>query len=123
MASPVTDRPCVGLDEESELAGSTHQRRVAPPSDPGGSVAELNEPVRWDAIRLSLEFEGFELLDPDGVAHEPVRLATEQNLAGRGRLFESGRNVHGVARDKALTIDAFTGDHLAGIHPCAHGDS
>ena len=52
---------------------------------------------------------------------EPAGHAADEDLAGRGRLLEPGRDIHGVAADGvvALLRAGRAADDLAGVHPDA----
>jgi hypothetical protein len=90
---------CVGKSafEELMLLRPPDHRRVEMTCVPFGSLEHAHEAVGSDAFRLALQLECFDGLDLDRVLDQAICGIAEQNLAGRGRLLQAGRDVHRVA--------------------------
>ena len=67
-------------------------------------------------LRLALGRDRIGRLRPDRVAGQPIGLRTDQDLAGRGRLLETGGGVDGVAGHERLPGRGIARDDLAGVH-------
>jgi hypothetical protein len=64
---------------------------------------------------LAFDLERGYLLDTNGVPHEALRLAADQNLARARRLLEPLGDVNGVAGHEPLTGCGVARDDLAGV--------
>ena len=82
-----------------------------------------DEPVGRHRLGLALEPERRQRLDGDRVAHEPVRLAAQEDLAGLRRLLQPRRQVHRVAHREALRPSRAAGDDFTRVDPGAGDES
>ena len=80
-----------------------------------------DQPERRHRLLLPLQGEGVHGLDLHGVLHQPVGGIAEQDLAGRGSLFQPRGDVHRVAGDEALPGRRVAGHDLAGVHADPRG--
>ena len=73
----------------------------------------LEETERVHRLRLPLQCERLDGLDPNGIAHEQPRLGADQCLARGSCLLEACGDVDRVAGDERLALAA--DDDLAGV--------
>ena len=73
-------------------------------------------------LGLSWECERRERLGAHRVDDEPLRLCSDQDLAGAGRLLEPRRDVDGIAGRELLCGARVAGDDFAGVHARARLD-
>ena len=108
--------------QHRELALPPHQRRRGPRDARGAVAWNLEQSKGSDRLAFALDHETIERLGSNHVAHEPVCVASQEDLARLRRLLQAGRDVHRVAGDQPLAGDWVAGDHLTGVHPGAHLD-
>ena len=71
-----------------------------------------------DRFRAALQRHLFQRREGEGIGAEPAGHASDEDLAGRGRLLEPGRDVHGIAADGVVALLRTGGaaHDLAGVH-------
>ena len=102
---PETARSKACWSASSSRSPSDH-RRIEAATVPLGPRGDVAQPVRDDRLRLALELDRLGRADLDRVAHELVRRAADDDLAGRGGGLEPGGDVDGVADDDRLARPA-----------------
>jgi len=80
------------------------------------ALRAVEQAERAHGPALALQVERRYRLEPRVVAHEPVRLAAHQDLAGRGGLLETRRDVQRVADEQVGGLRRVDHD-LAGVDP------
>ena len=100
-----------------DLLVAAHQRRLLGAAlRDGGRVADGDQPVGRDALRLALELERLDGLDLDLAAHQAVGEVADEDLVRGRRLLQPGRDVDRVAgRQPLLRVGVDVGDDLAGV--------
>jgi hypothetical protein len=84
-----------------------HARELGAPADErdveaGCGREDADQAERVHCVGLSFQRQRLARLGADGATAQTMRRLAEQNLAGRGRLLEPRRDVHGVARDERV---------------------
>ena len=125
------DEPALGPGDRTtelrvqggDLAGAPDERQVRR-SGARRAFGDREQPVGRDGFRLALQRQGLDRHDLDGVSDQPVGGLADQDLPSRGRLLETGGDVHRVAGGQALGGAALTGDDFAGVDagPVLQGD-
>ena len=112
----------VGLTQRMQLLGAAHERSVET-TRISGCAFDHAEHVPGDD-RAALPFNGqlIARLEHRRVRHQPTGALPKENLAGARRLFESLRNVDGIAGNEHLSAGPVAGDDLAGIDADADAD-
>ena len=87
MARRFTDRALEGALEQGALVLAADHRRVQPSNVPRSSGDDLEHPERRHRLLLAFDLERGYLLDMNGVPHEALRLAADQDLARARRLL------------------------------------
>jgi hypothetical protein len=117
VAGPVDGCALERLAEQGELALAADERRLRPARGRGRARDHGDQPPGGDRVFLALELQLGHRLDHDRVADEAVRRVADQRLACRGRAFEPGGDVDGVARHERVAGGRVAGDDLAGVEP------
>ena len=81
---------------------------------------DLDQAVGRDGVRLALQVQRVDGLGHDGVAHQPVGLPPEEDLARSRALLQTSGDVHRVAHDHGI---GGAGDHLTGVHADPAGEA
>ena len=110
------------LLEAAQLAFASDERRVEATCVPGGLRVDAQQAECGHPTGLSFESQRFDRLDLDGIAHQPIRLCTDQDLARDRGLLETSRDIDRVAGDECLARVRATGHHLARVDPGAQDD-
>ena len=108
--------------EELVLLRPPDHRRVEVPRVPFRGLEHAHEAVGGDGFRLALQLERFDGLDLDRVLDQAIGGIAQQHLAGRGRLLQTGRDVHRVAGHQPLVGARVAGHDLPGVHADARGE-
>ena len=105
---------------ELEIAGqaralpiASHERGVEPAGHSVGQRVDGHETVGRHRVALAFQLERLRLVDDDRVSYEGEGGGSDEDVAGRGRLLETGCHVDRVTRDERL---AFPGHDLARVH-------
>ena len=122
MAGAIRRHALERLPEQRQLAVAADHRRIQSAGVAGDTGRDVLESIGGDRLRLPLGRDRIGRLRPDRVAGQPIRLVTDQDLAGSGRLLEAGRGVDGVARSRAPARSWIARDDLAGVHPDPRGE-
>jgi hypothetical protein len=106
-------RPLQRGPDEPDLALAADEWRLVAAL---GCLADLQEPVRANRLRLPLELERRDRLYLDRLADQCERGLSEQHLARPRRLLEPRGDVDGIPRRQAFLGP---GDDHAGVEPDA----
>jgi hypothetical protein len=106
-----------------ELGLATDERRLEAAGDRRHVLEDLHEPPGRHAVRLAGEVELAHRLHAHGVSDEAQGGVADEDLAGVGRLLETGGDVDRVPRDERLPGRRIAGDHLAHVDAAAQGDA
>jgi hypothetical protein len=98
-ASLVGERPLPGASDCGEFLVAADEARLRVSR---ARIVHVLESKGLDGLGLPLQRERFERLDIDRFTHELERRLPDQHFARAGGLFESGRDVDGVAGREPL---------------------
>jgi hypothetical protein len=97
-----------------KLILSSDHRSVEPARDRRGARDDCQQPPGLDQFALPLQGERIERLGEHGVAHEPVRRVSDQDLAGARSCLEALCDDDGFAGDERMASRRVSGDDLPG---------
>jgi hypothetical protein len=81
VARPLTHRALESALQQGALVLAADHRRVQPSRVSRRSREDFDHAERGHLLLLALDLERGDLLDTNGVAHEPLRLSPDQDLA------------------------------------------
>ena len=96
---------------EIEPAPVSTRRRINPLEEPG-----------HERLALALRGDGLGAIAADGVPDKRPRRLAHQHLAGRRRLLQPGRHVHGISHHQRLPGRRVAREHVTGVDPDARLD-
>ena len=121
MARALGERQAEIAGEARALPVASHERGIQAAGHSVRRRIDGHESVRRHRVALAFQLERLCLVDDDRVSYEGEAGCSDEDLAGRGGLFETGCHVDCVTRDERF---AFAGHDLAGVHagPERQGD-
>ena len=116
MTGAVRRHPLERLSKQRQLAVPADDRRVESPVVAGGAGRDVLESIRGDRLLLALGRDRLRRLRPDRVTGQSEGLRADEDLAGSGRLLETGRGVDGIPGHQHLSGRGIARDDLARVH-------
>ena len=113
LGGPLLHRPLEALLKLLELVDPADERRLEPSEVAGRFGRQLEQPPGRPATGC-LERIRIDPLGSHGVAHEPLGLLVEQDLARVSGLLQPGGDVDRVSGDQRSSRR--TGHHVPGVH-------
>ena len=116
----VANRFLEDLAQPDELVLAADHRRIQPTRVGRRSGHDCEQSPRVHRLRATLQLERLELLDEDRVAHEPVRLFSEQDLAWAGGGLQALSERNRLTCGKGVPLRRIACHDLAGVDAGPH---